>query len=337
MAVKTIIMAYGFEGRDHWGEVTINFLNEDAEKVKGKDFTWTYPKGAAAAKITHEVRLVFTMPEFTAALDTADAYVVYEGHSRYGQGPAFGPPRPGDMPWSNGKIWVPDKKTAPVNPWGQHFRMGYDATDTECIDDLLEHSITPTEYDLTAVPSKAFLPKSLVDAIPRVERTGKAISKSKPKIAAICRTDGAWRSFADCYSKLEATTTARGDQPLKGRHYYADTQPAYRRKKDITHEFLTAVNVGSADLDKSSLTCQFLFMASCSSHPHFFAALERRRKAAKSTCKFMMTGVVCSAFNGKTFLSQMLLKGLDPVKPGDGRKILNKLNGFGGAGAIDIY
>src|SRR5262245_33044639 len=98
-AKKTIVVAFGFESRDHFGEAVVKMLNDDAEPGKGS--IWTYPKGAAAAKITYEVRVVFTKAEFAAALDLDDAYVVYEGHSRYGQGPTFGPPRPSDMPWSN--------------------------------------------------------------------------------------------------------------------------------------------------------------------------------------------------------------------------------------------
>jgi len=114
-------------------------LNDKAEP-KG-DSVWIYPKGSGP-KAKFEVSVVFTKNEFAAALDTVDAYVVYSGHSRLGQGPAFGPK---DTPE------VPKKASFPDNPWGIHFRMGYDATYTEAVGDLLQHSVTPEEYDLTKV------------------------------------------------------------------------------------------------------------------------------------------------------------------------------------------
>jgi len=157
---QTIIIAQGIEIRDvGQGMILQAFLKKECDLkagsvASGGATTWTFPRGAGT-KATHEVQVVYDQSAFAKALDTVDAFVVYEGHSRYGQGPAFGPA---------GTPKVPDKKTFPVNPWSIHFRMGYDATDTECIDDLVHHSVSPTEYDLTTSGAKAFLPSALVTA-----------------------------------------------------------------------------------------------------------------------------------------------------------------------------
>jgi hypothetical protein len=283
MATK-VIVASGLEIRDaRQGQSLLQYLYDNAD-FDMKTAAWTYPKGAGA-KARFEVSVVYTAKELATALDTADAYVVYSGHSRYGQGPAFGPAL---------TPHVPDKKAFPVNPWGVHFRMGYDATDSEAIGDLVMHSVTPAEYDLTSVPAKAFLPKALVAAAARVKevevkrRTGK-LTKAQAK--SPCTIAGSWRAFNTCWAKLAKTATTRGDTPLAGRNYYAH-RPHYERTRANPkgrNEFFVSVAVGSADLDTSSLKCKLFFMASCSSHEHFYQPLAKRRKAVKSSCKFMLT------------------------------------------------
>jgi hypothetical protein len=329
--VQKIVVAAGLEIRDFQGSKLLEFLNANADAGKGS--MWTYPKGAGA-KATHEVYVVYTMTEFANALEADNAYVIYEGHSRYGQGPAFGPARPSSL--RPDEHWVPDKAAFPVNPWGVHFRMGYDATDTECIDDLVEHSVTPTEYDLVTASAKAFLPTALETAATRAKAVEKTIKAGKLKRTKLCPVRGAWRSFDTCDPALAATTTARGDQPLKGRHYYAQKVRKKRKPKKPEDEFLTSVQVGSTDLDKSSLKCKVLFMASCSSHVHFFKPLKKRRKAVKSACKFYMTGMICSAFHGRNFIEQ-IFKGHDPTTNKGSKAILKALNGVANSGIVGIY
>lgn len=323
--VQKIIVAAGIEIRDFQGNTLLAYLNANADVSKAS--VWTYPKGAGA-KATHQVEVVYTMAELATALDTQDAYVIYEGHSRYGQGPAFGP---ANTPH------VPDKKTFPTNPWGVHFRMGFDATDTECVGDLLEHSVNPAEYDLTAPPSKAFLPSVLEKAaIPAqtIAASQKAGKLSKTQKANPCSIRGAWRELNVCDAVLAASKTARGDEPLKGRHYYAKKVGV--RKKIPKDEYFTAVKVGSIDLDKSALKCTVLFMASCSSHVHFFKPLAKRRTAAKSACKFYMTGEVCSATHGKNFIEQVF-KGHDPISKKGSKTILKALNGADDSGNVGFF
>src|SRR3954453_5595476 len=163
--------------------LTTNCDRKGAAPAPGENNTWLYPK-SAGAKATHEIRVVYKMADLAAALNTDDAFVVYEGHSRFGQGPAFGP---------EGVTHVPDKKKSPVNPWGIHFRMGYDATDTEGIGDLFEHSVLPAEYDLTTAAPKGFLPAALVTATTRVRSQEKRIKAKKAKAKDVCGLDGAWR------------------------------------------------------------------------------------------------------------------------------------------------
>jgi hypothetical protein len=326
-----VIVASGVELRDTLQGVSlVSYLNSNADFDK-KTSVWTFPKGVGA-KAKYEVTVVFTSAELAAALDTLDAFVVYSGHSRYGQGPAFGP---------SGTPHVPDKKTFAVNPWGVHFRMGYDATDTEAVGDLMEHSVTPVEFDLTAASAKAFLPKALVSAaakVQAVEANRKKGKLSKAQIANSCSIAGSWRQFNTCYAKLAQTKTARGDQPLAGRHYYA-YMPNYERSKANPKgrdEFFAAVTVGSADLDMSSLKCKLFFMASCSSHEHFYQPLNRRRKATKSPCKFLLTLYVNSASHARNFID-LIFKGYDPLSRKGSKLVAKLLSGYKDSGQVDFY
>lgn len=318
MAQK-IIIAQGIEVRDWDGPALAKFLKDNCDAKTAS--TFTYPQGAGA-KATHEIEVVYTMAEFKKALDTPGAFVVYDGHSRYGQGPAFG---------DAGIAHVPDKKTYPVNPWGVHFRMGFDATDTECVEDLLEHSVTPTEYDLTTSGAKAFLPGVLVKAATLAKSNNKAIKSKKIKARAVCATAGAWRLFNTCEPAIATTSTARGDKPLDNRHFYQ------RIIKKPQNEFMASVKVGSADLDASSLKCDILFMGSCSSQVHFYRPLVKRRKAAKSRCKFLLTAHLCSASQGTNFLEQVLLKKANPMTKKGLKALIRALNGYYDAGAVGIY
>lgn len=320
--VQKIIIAQGIEIRDVGQGVTLQtFLKDKCDPKKGAVSKWMFPKGSAS-KVTHEVQVVYELAEFAKALEISDTFVVYEGHSRYGQGPAFGPA---------GTPKVPDIKKFPTNPWGVHFRMGYDATDTECVADLVHHSVTPTEYDLTTSGTKAFLPVALRVAASNAQAQQKAIKAKKIKAKTVCSTNGAWRLFDTCDAKLAATKTMRGDEPLKGRHFYK------RLPRKPEEEFETAVQVGSVDLNKSSLLCKLLFMASCSSHVHFFKPLDKRRKAVKSACKFLMTSHVCATAHATTFLEQVLIKGHDPSTKKGIKMLLKALNGVSESGVVGIY
>lgn len=318
---QIIIIAEGVEIRDFQGSALTPFLNTNCDAKAGATSTFTYPKGAGA-KATHEVRLVFTMAELATAIDTKDAFVVYEGHSRYGQGPAFGPPN---------TPHVPDIRAFPTNPWGVHFRMGFDATDTECIGDLMEHSVKPTEFDLTAAAAAAFLPGALVRAARNAQAQAKAMKGKTMTAAAICSTGGAWRLFNTCWPKLATAATARGEKPLDGRHYF---ERIPRKKAD---EFTTSVQVGSADLNKSTLPIKLLFMASCSSQVHFLKALDRQRKASKSNCKFLLTGDVCATDHATNFVTQLLVKGIDPMTAKGMTKLVKALNGVSDSGRVSVF
>src|SRR5215218_4572406 len=247
---QVIVIAQGIEIREVGQGATLqaflaaNCDRKGAAPAAGANNTWIYPKGSGA-KATHEIRVVYAMSDLAAALDLADAFVVYEGHSRYGQGPAFGP---------EGATHVPDKKKFPVNPWGVHFRMGYTATDTECVGDLLEHSVVPVEFDLTTADPKGFLPGALVTATVNAKAQQKKIKARKVKPADTCSLSGAWRAMDVCQPALATTKTARDDKPLSGRHFYV------HKTRSAPEEFLTAVQVGSADLDKATLACSVFFM-----------------------------------------------------------------------------
>jgi hypothetical protein len=262
------------------------------------------------------------LSDFLKAVDTPDAVVVYDGHSRYGQGPCFGPA---------GIDQMPDAKSFPTNPWNVTYKMGFDGTDTDCMGDLMHHSILPTEYDLTAAPSTAFLGEGLVAAAAKARANEKAIKAKKIKASAVCSTAGAWREFNSCFAKLAGTATKRSDTPLKDRHFYQ----ILPQKKE--NEFKASITVGSADVDQSKLPGKLLVMGSCSSQAHFFAALDRRRKAVKSSCKFILTGDVCSADLATAFLQRVLLKKMDLNTSKGMAKLAKSLNGVDGSGGVGFY
>lgn len=325
--VQVIVIAHGIEIRDVSPFNTLQaFLAANCDRkgpapAAGANNTWLYPKGSGA-RATHEIRVVYAMNDLAAALDLADAFVVYDGHSRYGQGPAFGP---------EGVPRIPDKTAFPVNPWGVHFRMGYAATDTECVGDLLGHSVLPVEFDLTTADPKGFLPSALVTATGNAQAQQKKIKARKTKPADTCSLGGAWRAMDVCEPALAATKTTRDDKPLSGRHFYV------HNSRSTPEEFLTSVKVGSGDLDKATLACSVFFVASCSSKVHFHAALVRRRKAAKSGCRFLLTAQVCSAEHAKAFLKQVLLKKRDPTAAGDLKRIVKAINGEPDPGIVGVY
>lgn len=90
--MQKIIVAQGIQIRDSGqGADILAFLNANADIAN--NIVWIFPKGSGA-KATVQVTLVFTMAELAMALNTPDTFVIYEGHSRYGQGPAFGPSFP---------------------------------------------------------------------------------------------------------------------------------------------------------------------------------------------------------------------------------------------------
>ena len=315
---QSIVIASGVEIRDVGQGISVrNFLNKEATS-KGSS-KWEYPKGSKKPKFV--ISVIYTMAEFKAALDEPGAWVVYEGHSRWGQGPAFGP---------SGTPHCPPLPANPVNPWGVHFRMGYEATDTECVDDLLEHAVSPTEYNLLKAKKKSFLPIALVRASRRAKKVQKKQGK-KVKAKQLCKIKSAWRELNACDATLAKTKTCRNVAVLDKRHFYA------RKPRSGQDEYLTSVVVGSTDLDKVKLKCNFLFMASCSSHEHFYKPMKRRRKKAKSKCIFFLTAKVCAVSHGRNFLREALKTGHSPLTKKGSKAILVTLNGEKKSGLVGRY
>jgi hypothetical protein len=296
-----IIIAFGCEIRDGTNHSSVvTWLNANATSAATD--RWTYPK----AKTAHEIRIIYSKADFAAALDTKDAIIIYDGHSRIGQGPAFGP---ASVPT------CPDAASFPTNPWGDNFRMGFDLADIECVDDILKHGINPLEYSMPANSKGLFASAGLTDIVE------KAIKAGKGK----CSTPASWRSLSACHSKIAASVNCRGVASLSARHYWK----AHKGDKD----FDTLVAVGDADLKKTKLACGVLFMNSCSSKKHFYPALKRHKKAQKSDCVFFVTADVCSANTTEPFL-KAVLAGKDPVK--DAKSILKRMNALAASGFISL-
>lgn len=298
--MANIIIAYGCEIRDTSNhKKVVDFLNAEATST-GTD-QWAYPKKSPG----HNIALVYTKPDFAAALDKQDAVVIYDGHSRLGQGPAFGPA---------GLPTCPDKAAYPVNPWGEHFRMGYDFAETECIGDIIHHATNPAEFNLPASSKGVFASKGMKEILDRAIGAG-----SK------CGTVGAWRQLSTCFPKVAAQANCRGELALAARHFW--------RGHTGNLEFDTLVSVGDADLKKTKLACAVLFMNSCSSKRHYLDTLRRQKAAAKATCMFYVTADLCSANTTLPFL-KAVLAGTNVAT--SAKAILKKMNGMAGAGFISL-
>lgn len=296
-----IVIAFGCEIRDGSNHVkVVDYLNANATSA-GTD-TWIYPKKAPV----HRVKLVYTKVEFGAALDLENGIVIYDGHSRIGQGPAFGSP---SVPT------CPDKVKYPINPWGDSFRMGHDFADIECIDDIMHHGTNPAEYILPANTKGIFASTGLINIVDGALKAG----------SANCQRTKAWRRLSTCHAKVAAMTNCRGESSLVSRHYW--------RERGGGKEFDTLVAVGDTDLAKTKLTCSVLFVNSCSSKRHFYAALARHKKKMKSKCVFFLTAEVCSANTTQPFL-EAVLAGKDPGK--DTVSLLKRMNSVRGSGFISM-
>jgi hypothetical protein len=320
---QLIIVLFGIQFRDSDWPNSKTVLTENCDVKAGATDTFTFPKGAGA-KAKYEVQVKFDLADFGQAIGTPNAVVVYDGHSRFGRGPCFGPA---------GIAQMPDAKSFPINPWDMSYKMGYDATATECEKDLLHHSVLPTEYDLTTAASTAFLGTDLMDAAAEVQANEQRLKAKKIKAGTVCRSkERFWRKFDLCLPEQAATPTQRGDRPMKGRHFYQIV--AGKKKESI---FNVSIAAGAADLDKSKLPGKLLVLASCSSHMHFFDALDRRRKAANSGCKFILTSDLCYADLATVFLKRVLLDKIDPTTSAGMAKLTKALNGMDGSGGVGLY
>jgi hypothetical protein len=76
-------------------------------------------------------------------------------------------------------------------------------------------------------------------------------------------------------------------------------------------------------------------MNSCSSKVHFYRALKRRRREAKSRCGFYMTNEVCPGDTTTIFL-RLLMDGHDPLTKKGKRKFVKEMNGDPGAGNVEF-
>ena len=296
-----IVIAFGCQIRDvkYHGDL-VTYLNKIAKSTGTS--VWSYPPAGP----TRTIELVYTKAEFAAALDKKDAIVVYDGHSRIGQGPAFGPAKLPECP---------DKATYPTNPWDDSFRMGFDLADIDCIGDIIHHGTSPKEYALPPSSKGVFASRGQIAILDGAIAAGKAK----------CSKEGAWRELKVCYPKAANTANCRKETPLANRHYFKAHTGGI--------EFDTLVAVGDADLVKTSLACAVLFMNSCSSKRHFYPALQRHKKAVKSGCTFYVTAEVCSAATSIDFL-KAVLAGKDPVK--DAKGFLKTMNGRRGSGFISV-
>ena len=306
MAKRTkidVVIAIGAEVRDwSYTSALIKLLDSKAVKVTGKPNQWTFK--VPGKKRTYHFRIVYTKEAFRKALDRKNAYVIYDGHSRYGQGPAF----------SDANLThCPSKASYPVNPWEDTFKMGWDTIKVPCIDDIFDHCTNPKEYPYSKPPNNFFAKRSV-----------KRILKIAKGRSSRCNQSGyAKRRLRACHPQTAQRVNGRGEKSLFDRHDW--------KKKG--KEFYTLIQVGRKDLNSVSLKCKVLFMNSCESKGHFYYALKRRKRRKKSTCSFYMTQRVCSAATTEIFV-KLLMKGYRPVGRKGSRRFL-KAMGVKDSGIIE--
>src|SRR5262249_17222979 len=153
--------------------------------------------------------------------------------------------------------------------------------------------------------------KGLSAKVQRAKQVADDVRAGRVKRNRLCDVRGAWRLFDICAPSLASIRTTRGDEPLKGRHFFAYLV-GKRKTATPQNEFRTTVTVGCGDLDPSALKFSLLFMASCSSLHHFFGPLDRRRRLVKSKCRFYLTAKSYSAAHSQIFIQQVF-KGHDPT------------------------
>jgi len=279
----TVLVAFGCQVRD-WSthEDFLTFLNGKARP--SGPAAWSFEGSRGEQRL--EVQLLYTKDEFTAALDTPNAVVIYDGHSRYGRGPVFADAKVRESP---------DPATYPINPWDDHFRMGYDVVAIPCAEDILQHSTNPDEY-LGGIDLKKLF----------------ASPDSKDKLAKSggkhdCRDRYGYRRLADCDPVLADALNGRGQHSLMGRHFWYTIWSGDLERTD----YMTFVNTGHRELDRVALNCDVLFMNSCYSKQHFYEALVKRKKATGSNCVFYLTNATCSAPTTRVFVD-LLFRGYDP-------------------------
>jgi len=291
-----VFVAFGIEFRDYGHRKDLETYLAKVAK-KGADGAFHYKQGSREFSI----RVVFTKKEFLQALDTPDAIVIYDGHSRFGQGPAFVD--------RSGVGQCPSRQDLPQNPWEDHVRMGWDVINVVVEGEIMHHCTNPKEYAGKGIPKFAPAP---VRYLARKGNENKPNCKSR-KISK--------RKLLDCFPDVARKKNGRGDQTLIDRHYWFSTP------KDT--DFFTLVEGGSGDLRKSGLRCKVLYMNSCSSVDHYFCSLSTRKRETKSKCVFYLTRRTAFMGYARTtniFIDLLLQKGLDPTNARGAKQLVRALN-----------
>ena len=257
-----IIVAWGIDIRD-WidHEDLLEYLEQEKlfkKVVEGEHYR------RKVKRRTYDVRLVYDKEGFRKALKKPGAIVIYHGHSRFGQGPAFGP-----------KNTECEVDVSSVNHWNDHFRMGFDVVKIPLLSEHKNGS-QPTEYSGKLL-GKLTGKQSVRDGL------RKANSDAGVRRAKRCDQKGwAKRRMQKCAPKAvkesEEWKNCRGET-VAGRHYWLKSR----------NVFWSLVKSNDDDLKRTKLKCRVLFMNSCSSWGHYLSALKRHREMSDSKCLFFLT------------------------------------------------
>ncbi len=295
-----IIIAFGVEFRNLKYRKELQAYLKKLTKSKS-DTHFKYKKGDR----DYDIQIVFTRDEFLKALDTPGAIVVYEGHARHGQGPAFDE--------TGGAGDCPSTFFAPKNPWENHVRMGWDAVKLPVKGDILKHCVNPDEYAEKKV-SKYSQPSVRYVYRKASTKTTKCSFKGYSK-----------RKLIKCFPSLAKSKNKRGVASLLKRHFWYTKDIEKTKKKDP----YTFVKVGAKDLKKSKLKCRLFFMDTCKAVPHYYCSLRHRKRETKSKCIFLLTRKLAYMGLSKAinnFIKLVLEEDVDPFKRSGRKRLITELN-----------
>lgn len=336
MSIKSIRICYGLAFDVGVSPSGVREYLQSLKYITKKTENWYLYK---KKKISYEIKIHLSKQEFLDALTDKNAIVIYEGHSRYGQGPVF----INDESYS--KV-CGASQTALLNPWEDHVRMGWDVVKTLVIEDMLTHGTNPTEYDEK-------IHKSTLKFV-RLRKKWLEEKKSKKKSKLTCgkkctlvekKDTNSYEFDCTCEVKKEEKkiiqkrkfstyfpTLADQEikctqkQSLRNRHFWK--LKVWKKK---IYDFLTLIISGRDDLMTLDIKCRVFFMNSCLSAWHFYCALKNRLDELKrSNYVLFLTMDEAMPWLADTTLTfiKLLLRGRDPTNQRDAIIMKRRLNSY---------
>ncbi len=205
-------------------------------------------------RVNFTVRFVTTKPDYKAALETAGAHVIYNGHARFGRGPCFGDdPTPGNQ-WGNGTS--ADPGTCPDGI----FRFGFPFLAVP-LSEILEHGYfaDPVSGD-DPIPPRAECHPDIRGHYSSLRRVPLRTLSSRPATSA----------------RVVSLLSVTGD-PDETYWSYHDFENGRREPFIVMHADWQNSATAPLDLGGTDLQCRVLCHFGCSSFLHNFPVLRKLR------------------------------------------------------------